>query len=63
MKTLVYQVNWSKKIENIVKRICETIDCECVVNKVTCAPMKVKEIWFDVKEKDIDFVRNQMMNI
>jgi hypothetical protein len=63
MKTLFYQVHWTKKIENIVKGICEAIDCECDVCQVFGAPSSGKEIWFSVKEEDIDFVKNQMNNI
>ena len=60
MKTLFYQVRWTKKIENIVNSICKAIDCECNVCQVFGAPMSEKEFWFGVKEKDIDFVKNQM---
>ena len=60
MKTLFYQVRWSRGIENTVKAICDEIDCDCVVYPVTGAPASVKEIWFCVKEKDVGFVEKQM---
>lgn len=60
MKTLFYQVKWTKKIENTVKLICDDIDCECAVYPVFGAPANVKEIWFAVKEEDIDYLKRQM---
>ena len=60
MKTLFYQVRWTKKNEDVVNTICKKIECECNVSQVFGAPANVKEIWFGVKGKDIGYVERQM---
>ena len=60
MKTLFYQVKWSEKIEDAVKEICNKVGCEFKAYQVLGAPTSAKELWFSVKEKDIDYVKKQM---
>jgi hypothetical protein len=63
MKTLFYQVRWTKKTESIVDRIQKEFNCECSVAQVSGAPTNCKEIWLSVNEKDLDSVKARMCEI
>lgn len=58
--TLFYQVNLTTKAKEIINEILKAIDCECEIYQVYCAPSYVKEVWFDVNENDVDYVKNKM---